>query len=236
MNARLGVRLIFLYSKNNQHLLHQRYDYITINILCRTRKSSSKKNAWKRVIGMNYMHFHWALKETARKKIFDLFPSIFFSLREHHVRNFDSVCILMGTSQEEEAYLYLCLVTAMMGAFIRDKKREKTQKALLLSGQFWVLALNYFSFAMDVNTLQAQRSPSIAATDGHMNQIRMWTTHFKRPKKPQKHPPKKTPKLLKIQNQGKCQVLHCTDAKSIFTVLRGPETDSNVQELRWPRG
>lgn len=33
---------------------------------------------------------------------------IFFSLKEHHVRNFDTVCILMGTAQEGEAHLYLC--------------------------------------------------------------------------------------------------------------------------------
>lgn len=78
VNACLGVRLIFLYLKNNQHLLHHSYDYITINILSRTRNSSSKKNASELVIGMNYMHFHWDLKEATWKKSFDLFPSRFF--------------------------------------------------------------------------------------------------------------------------------------------------------------
>jgi hypothetical protein len=95
------------------------------------QKQLLKEKAWEQVIGMNSVHFHQALKEMARKKIFDLFPSIFFLFKEHHVRNFDIVCILMETMQEEEAYLHLCLTSAMMGTCYWTE-REKIGKVAFL--------------------------------------------------------------------------------------------------------
>ena len=44
-----------------------------------------------------------------KKKNLQFVPKLFFFffLKEHRVRNFDSLCILMRTFREEEAYLYV---------------------------------------------------------------------------------------------------------------------------------
>lgn len=51
--------------------------------------------------------FSLSFERNWEKKNLPFVPKYFFSfsLKEHHVRNFDSLCILMRTFREEEAHL-----------------------------------------------------------------------------------------------------------------------------------
>lgn len=82
----------------------------------------------------------------------------FFFLKEHRARNFDSLCILMGTSWEEEAHLY-----ELAPRYCHDGHHSSDIKAGGdLGGRRFldscVLTPKYFSFAVDVNILKSKEA------------------------------------------------------------------------------